>query len=463
MVIFHLFTLARGLARLGFEHINCVHLVLSSESTEGPSTGLTMMLPTCDPDYLDPDFFDPDFFDDWLETIQGPIITAAADDDDDDRAFLLRVVLTYRAFAQRNPAVNMDDYVVFTGMFVQAALALQVDDDAATDLQAIDEWMTETIPLEILEPRDLPPPGSTAAATAGTSAGAGSTAAATGTPVAAAVAAEATTEADNDEGFESDTYSDMPSLKTASDGSGGGNISDFESASALGPSPGAGAYPEPGNRDPDVVGLNERALTREELAENERLREMGKAADDRSVPLPGVVNLGEGHRTLSWIWYSAGVQATLQGDANDPGLRNALRVEWAKARARAARWHEQVRLVEEEMRRTIESTRHAARAWNLVRSRRQTHDNSALFDEALDEGLVAYSDRHCAMETALADAFEAKWSSIRAKAVSFINGERRPNGELVATSRTEEAAQVVELELDVGDADDVDEGEGREF
>lgn len=101
-----------------------------------------MMLPTCDPDYLDPDFFD-----DWLETIQGPIITAAADDDDDHRAFLLRVVLTYRAFAQRNPALNMDDYVVFTGMFVQAALALQVNDDAATDLQAIDDWMTETIPL----------------------------------------------------------------------------------------------------------------------------------------------------------------------------------------------------------------------------------------------------------------------------------------------------------------------------
>ncbi|OJT11158.1 hypothetical protein TRAPUB_12314 [Trametes pubescens] len=277
MAIFHLFTLARGLARLGFEHVNCVHLVLSSESTEGPCTsGLTMMLPTCDPDYLDPDFFD-----DWLETIQGPIITAAADDDDDHRAFLLRMVLTYRAFAQHNPAVNMDDYVVFTGMFVQAALALQVNDDAATDLQAIDDWMTETIPLEILEPRDLPPrtevqfgappvawrilghtivstnnwtspnldttrrpetihilssvpaysralaAGSTAAAT-GTSVGAGSTAAATGTPAVAAATAEPATEADNDEGFESDSYSDMPSLKTASDGSGGGNNSDFE-------------------------------------------------------------------------------------------------------------------------------------------------------------------------------------------------------------------------------------------
>lgn len=57
--------------------------------------------------------------------------------------------------------------------------------------------------------------------------------------------------------------------------------------------------------DKDVVGLGERALSREELAENERVREMGGMAADDSVPLSGVVSVGEGRRTLSWIWYTS--------------------------------------------------------------------------------------------------------------------------------------------------------------
>lgn len=72
--------------------------------------------------------------------------------------------------------------------------------------------------------------------------------------------------------------------------------------------------------DSDVVGLNERALTREELAENERVRAMGGTAGDDSVPLTGVVNVGEGRRTLSWIWYTSDGDAP-RGD-DDPGLRD---------------------------------------------------------------------------------------------------------------------------------------------
>lgn len=73
--------------------------------------------------------------------------------------------------------------------------------------------------------------------------------------------------------------------------------------------------------DSDIVGLNERALTREELAENERVRVMGGTASDDSVALTGAVYTGEGRRTLSWIWYAEGVDLS-SADVDDPGLRD---------------------------------------------------------------------------------------------------------------------------------------------
>ncbi|KAI9069929.1 hypothetical protein FKP32DRAFT_1537310, partial [Trametes sanguinea] len=167
--------------------------------------------------------------------------------------------------------------------------------------------------------------------------------------------------------------------------------------------------------DGDIVSLNERALSREEIAENERIRALGGTASDDSVPLSGAVYVGEGRRTLSWIWYTG--TANLSDNADDPGLRDALRVEWAKAKARAARWTEQVRLVEEEMRRVIESTRYRARRWNLLRSQRQNQPSTRPAPDALlDEGLKAYADEQAALETALADTFERRWKVIREKA-----------------------------------------------
>ncbi|OJT04955.1 hypothetical protein TRAPUB_4258 [Trametes pubescens] len=141
MGTFHLYTLARGAARLGFTRVHSVHLALQGET----GTGLTLILPTCDPDDLDPEFFEG-----WLATIQGPAVTAAANDNDNDKhVFLLRVVLTYRAFATQHPSLTIEKYHKFTLMFVVSSLALDSDDDAAHDLAVIDDWMTENIPLWI--------------------------------------------------------------------------------------------------------------------------------------------------------------------------------------------------------------------------------------------------------------------------------------------------------------------------
>ena len=101
---------------------------------------------------------------------------------------------------------------------------------------------------------------------------------------------------------------------------------------------------------------------------------------------------------------------------------SALRTEWAKARQRAGRWKEQVRLLHEEMRRVIDATRHEASGWNLRRSQRQGQASlTEPVDAALDEGLKAYADEHAAMESALAQKFETKWAAVRVLAQQAIS------------------------------------------
>jgi hypothetical protein len=57
--------------------------------------------------------------------------------------------------------------------------------------------------------------------------------------------------------------------------------------------------------DADVRTLNERALTAEEVEQRESLTDYEDVAEEGGVVAFGVVALGEGRRTLSWIWYTA--------------------------------------------------------------------------------------------------------------------------------------------------------------
>lgn len=54
----------------------------------------------------------------------------------------------------------------------------------------------------------------------------------------------------------------------------------------------------------DVRALNERALTDEEKAERERLREAGEVTEEGGIAHMEDLVSGETHRTLSWIWYA---------------------------------------------------------------------------------------------------------------------------------------------------------------
>ncbi|KAK7008377.1 hypothetical protein R3P38DRAFT_3324478 [Favolaschia claudopus] len=107
--------------------------------------------------------------------------------------------------------------------------------------------------------------------------------------------------------------------------------------------------------------------------------------------------------TISWIWVTRGERSQPGGDA---AMNEAVRIEWAKTRARSLRWAEEVELLEEEMRRI--------RAFLLWRAKWWREMIDLLGREAgpQREGETAYALRQEAIHTALADEFTKEWAHL---------------------------------------------------
>ncbi|KAF8834542.1 hypothetical protein BDN67DRAFT_992646 [Paxillus ammoniavirescens] len=99
--------------------------------------------------------------------------------------------------------------------------------------------------------------------------------------------------------------------------------------------------------------------------------------------------LGEGRRTTSWIWKTMGTLG------EHKGLNEVLHIEWAKSRARAARWSEEVMLLKEEMWWVHEYLEWKARWWE------ERHE--------VLTGIAVYADRQAALQQALWDHFTKLW------------------------------------------------------
>ncbi|KAJ6449237.1 hypothetical protein C8R47DRAFT_999277 [Mycena vitilis] len=194
--------------------------------------------------------------------------------------------------------------------------------------------------------------------------------------------------------------------------------------------------------DEDVRALNERALTREEKADEERMRESGALNELQrgGVAAAGVVVQGEGTRTLSWIWYSSGGAGMGEREQTEA----ADEAEWLKARARAMRWREEVILLEEEMRRSIESSKYMAQTWEERSSARADEEGIA---PELVEGLAGYAWEHVATATTRAEMLEAKWKGVRENGYEVLAGLDR--GEMVP----------VDVDLTEEEVDHEEEGE----
>lgn len=92
-----------------------------------------------------------------------------------------------------------------------------------------------------------------------------------------------------------------------------------------------------------------------------------------------------------------------------------VRVEWLKARARSLRWYEELLLLPEEIRRTVE-THHFKAEWWLERASMR----SACVDAALQEGLTAYATRQAYIRRGLARQVGALWSKTAKTALAAL-------------------------------------------
>jgi hypothetical protein len=88
-------------------------------------------------------------------------------------------------------------------------------------------------------------------------------------------------------------------------------------------------------------------------------------------------------------------------------MHDCIRVEWAKARARAQRWREEVILLNEEMCRVLAFGEWKAKWWREQASRRNS------VPEELAEGLQAYAAEHAECEETLAKRWTAQWAPVR--------------------------------------------------
>ncbi|KAK7018251.1 CxC2 domain-containing protein [Favolaschia claudopus] len=161
----------------------------------------------------------------------------------------------------------------------------------------------------------------------------------------------------------------------------------------------------------DVRGINERARTEEEKAEQERLRALGQIVEG-GVGAAGIVAAGEGSHTMSWIWYKTQI-----GDG-DEEMIDALRVEWCKTFARTRRWHEEIVLIDEEMRRTVQYG-----VWMEEEWERRAGARSRCSSE-LAEGLRAYAEEHIRRERRTRQRLTKEWSVLRSKATAYLAGSR---------------------------------------
>ncbi|KAJ7079826.1 hypothetical protein B0H15DRAFT_924531 [Mycena belliarum] len=155
--------------------------------------------------------------------------------------------------------------------------------------------------------------------------------------------------------------------------------------------------------------------------------------EDGGVARAAGVARGEGSHTLSWIWYTVGVQSD---DESDPRLQDALRVEWS-------RLTEEVYHLREEMRRTIEFGYTEEEQWLALAA--ETLPDAA---PELTEGRQAYAAEHADTERRTCNFLRQKWAGILKKADEFLEGVTRMESE-----------ELVTVELSMADELDAEEEE----
>jgi hypothetical protein len=119
-------------------------------------------------------------------------------------------------------------------------------------------------------------------------------------------------------------------------------------------------------------------------------------------------------------------------------------VEWAKARARAFRWKEEVMLISEEMRRSVEFCRTMAKIWDARKDSRK--DLPA--DSHIYEGIRAYAIEQADTERKRAATWMADWLKLQERAREVLDKSLKEIEEDIALT-TIIVPEMDPLDLDV--------------
>ncbi|KAK7005562.1 CxC2 domain-containing protein [Favolaschia claudopus] len=111
----------------------------------------------------------------------------------------------------------------------------------------------------------------------------------------------------------------------------------------------------------------------------------------------------EAKMPMSWIWLSEGST----GDEKDVVHNEALRIEWAKTRAKAMRYAEEVDLLEEEMRRVLQYLAWRTSWWKSLVGLRA--DKQGI---EVEEGHAAYAHKQASYMEGIRARFEAQWGGV---------------------------------------------------
>ena len=133
-----------------------------------------------------------------------------------------------------------------------------------------------------------------------------------------------------------------------------------------------------------------------------------KVLTDKDVSGPGRDHNSESTNSRyepSWIWLMPHVNKSKNAETGlgEEEFNESMRVEWAKTRARKARWTEELLILQEEMRRVIRFQEWRAAWWREQASVR----NEA--DAALLSGLVGYANKQAAICERLAAKCAFHW------------------------------------------------------
>ncbi|KAJ7303441.1 hypothetical protein DFH08DRAFT_977124 [Mycena albidolilacea] len=107
----------------------------------------------------------------------------------------------------------------------------------------------------------------------------------------------------------------------------------------------------------------------------------------------------EAKKGMSWIWYSEG----RTGKPEEVVKSEPLRIEWARTRAKAIRYAEEIDLVEEEMRRVLHFLRWRRDRWHARAELR------VQVDRASQEGQGAYTRKQAGYMQGLRERFKQLW------------------------------------------------------